>query len=119
MNNGFILPAIAGGAVTGRLIVKKDGQGRVVPAGAGPDQVVGVSDIHAQCVAGDRISIHATAGLAEVIASAAIPFGARVSASAGGKAKVAAAGDHVIGIAWTDAEADGDYFKVLLAPHKL
>jgi len=56
----------------------------------------------------------AIAGISQVVAGAAITRGASVASGSAGKAKTAASGNRVLGIAMDAAAADGDIIRVLL-----
>jgi len=55
-------------------------------------------------------------GISRVVAAGPISSRARVMSNNVGKAVVATAGNNVVGIALTEAAADGDWINVLLTP---
>lgn len=55
-------------------------------------------------------------GISRIVAAEAITERDRVASDDGGKAVVATDGDHVVGIALTEAAEDGDWINVLLTP---
>jgi len=106
----------AAAAILAARIVKYDGSGNVVPATAAADLSIGVSDPTVEVASGDQVDVELT-GLVEIKASAAIAFGASVTAAADGKAVTAATGDVAVGWAFSNAEAADDIFLVQLCRH--
>lgn len=109
------------------LIVKYDSDGAVVLATAGTDIPLGIAIIEAgyndatgkesgKVAAGDDVDIQIK-DIGFVIASAAIKKGQEVTATTGGKAKAAAAGDYVLGVA-LNTVASGGYSKVQIAKYQ-
>lgn len=102
-------------------ILKYDGDGNVVLATAGTDIPVGVALIEAGCnditgqesgkvSVGDNVDIQIK-DIGYVLAGAEIAKGSEVAAGADGKAVVAASGNYVLGIALSQASADG-YLRI-------
>lgn len=109
------------------LIMKYDENGNVVPATAGTDMPVGIAIIEAgynditgvesgKAVIGDDIDI-LVKDMGVVIAGAEIKKGQEVAAGADGKAAVAEAGNYVLGIALSNAAADG-FLKIQIAKYQ-
>ena len=108
-------------------IMKYDGSGNVVLAGAGTDIPVGIALIEAgyndisgaesgKVAAGDYVDIQIK-DIGYVLASATITKGQEVTAGAGGLAAVAAAGNYVLGIALNSAKKD-EYCRVQIAKYQ-
>lgn len=104
-----------------------DSNGTVVLATDGTKPITGIALIEAggndisgvesgKVVAGDDVDIQIK-DIGYVIASAAIAKGAEVTATTGGLAKTAAAGDFVIGIA-LNAAAEGEYIRLQVAKYQ-
>lgn len=102
-------------------IMKYDGNGNVVLAGAGTDIPIGVAIIEAGCNditgqesgkinSGDDVDIQIK-DIGYVLAGAEISKGSEITSSADGKAAVATSGDYVLGIALSKASADG-YLRI-------
>jgi len=106
----------AGAALAAALIVKFDGSGNAVPATAATDLSIGVSDPTVEVAAGDRTDV-TLSGLVEVKASAAIAYGASVTAAADGKAVTAATGNVAVGWAFSNATAADDILLIHLGRH--
>jgi hypothetical protein len=70
---------------------------------------------HAADAAGDQVDVYA-GGIVKVEASAAITRGVEIASSTDGRAKVAVAGDIVMGISEGPASAAGKFVRVRLAP---
>ena len=98
-------------------IMKYDENGNVVLATAGTDIPVGIALIEAgynditgvesgKAMTGDSVDI-LIKEIGVVIAGAEIKKGQEIAAGADGLAAVAASGDYVLGIALTNAKADG------------
>jgi hypothetical protein len=91
-------------------LVKVDGDGKAALAGAGENAVGVLQDKPASgafgCVQVD--------GVSQVIAGEAINEGDLISATAAGKAQVAASGEFIVGRALTAAGADAEYFSMLV-----
>lgn len=109
------------------LIMKYDGNGKVVLATAGTDKPLGIALIEAgynditgkeagMVKTGDNVDI-LVKDMGVVLAGAAIKKGQEVAAGAGGKAAVAASGDYVLGIALDDAAQD-EYLTIQIAKYK-
>lgn len=109
------------------LIMKYDENGNVVLATAGTDMPVGIAIIEAgynditgvesgKVVTGDDIDI-LVKDMGVVIAGAEIKKGQEVAAGADGKAAVAASGDYVLGIALSNAAAEG-FLKIQIAKYQ-
>ena len=105
-----------------------DNDGNVVVATNGTKPIVGIAIIEAgindisgvesgKVAAGDDVDIQIK-DIGYVIASAAIAKGAEVTATTGGLAKTASAGDFVIGIALSAATAANDYIRVQVAKYQ-
>lgn len=108
-------------------IMKYDENGNVVLATAGTDIPMGICLIESgynditgansgKVAVGDDVDI-LVKDMGVVLAGATIKKGQEVAAGAEGKAAVAAAGDHVIGIALDNAEAD-EYMAIQIAKYK-
>ena len=108
-------------------IMKFDSNGKAVLATAGTDIPLGIALIEAgynditgaeagKVAAGDDVDI-LIKEMGVVIAGAEIKKGQEVTAGADGKAAVAASGNYVLGIAITDAPADG-YLHIQIAKYK-
>ena len=108
-------------------IMKYDENGNVVLATAGADIPMGIALIEAgynditgvesgKVVAGDDVDI-LIKDMGVVIAGAEIKKGQEVAAGADGLAAVAASGDYVLGIAITNAAADG-FLRVQIAKYQ-
>ena len=108
-------------------IMKYDENGNVVLATAGTDIPMGICLIESgynditgansgKVAVGDDVDI-LVKDMGVVLAGATIKKGQEVAAGAEGKAAVAAAGDHVIGIALDNAEAD-EYMEIQIAKYK-
>lgn len=87
-------------------------EGQVVVIAAVTDLPIGVQ-LDAPNAAGKPIEVQSD-GVVEVIAGAAIAYGAEVQTNAAGKAITAAATGRAVGRALTPAAADGDRISVLL-----
>ena len=98
-------------------IMKYDENGKVVLAAAGTDIPLGIAIIEAgynditgleagKVAVGDDVDIQIK-DMGVVIASADIKKGQEIAAGADGLAAVAASGDYVLGLAITDAKANG------------
>lgn len=108
------------------LIMKYDTDGNVVPASAGTDTLLGVAIIEAgyndvsgvesgKVEAGDDVDIQIK-DIGYILAGAEIKKGNEVTADKDGKAAVAAAGNHVIGVALSNANAGG-YVRVQITKY--
>ena len=108
-------------------IMKYDENGKVVLATAGTDIPLGICLIESgyndisgatsgQVAVGDDVDM-LIMDIGMVLAGASIKKGQEVAAGAEGKAAVAVAGDHVIGIALDNAEAD-EYLAVQIVKYK-
>lgn len=108
-------------------IMKYDENGNVVLATAGTDIPMGICLIESgynditgansgKVAVGDDVDI-LVKDMGVVLAGATIKKGQEVAAGAEGKAAVAASGDHVIGIALDNAEAD-EYMAIQIAKYK-
>lgn len=108
-------------------IMKYDENGNVVLATAGTDIPMGICLIESgynditgansgKVAVGDDVDI-LVKDMGVVLAGASIKKGQEVAAGAEGKAAVAASGDHVIGIALDNAEAD-EYMAIQIAKYK-
>lgn len=91
-------------------LVKVDGDGKAALAGAGEAAVGVLIDKPASGVMG-AVQVD---GVAPVVAGEAINEGDLISATAAGKAQVAASGEHIIGRALTAAGADLEQFSMLV-----
>ncbi|PHY20809.1 capsid cement protein [Caulobacter sp. BP25] len=118
MHPGLTKNYTAGAAVARRRIVKFDAvDGQVLQGAAATDAIFGVSDMSADCVAGDRVDVRLT-GVAEIDVGGAITRGAPVTSDANGKAVAAApaAGSNVRIIGFANATyANGDIGDFLLS----
>lgn len=117
----------AGADLTGSQfrLVKLSAANTVVVATAATDTIIGI--LQNAPIPGDaaRVTLLSAQGTAQVVASAAIAVGARITATTGGKAVTAvqaAAGAQpttsVAGVAIDAAAADGDLIEVMLADFK-
>lgn len=108
-------------------IMKYDENGNVVLATAGADIPMGIALIEAgynditgkesgKVMAGDDVDI-LIKDMGVVIAGAEIKKGQEVAAGADGLAAVAASGDYVLGIALTNAAADG-FLRIQIAKYQ-
>lgn len=108
-------------------IMKYDENGKVVLATAGTDIPLGICLIESgyndisgatsgKVAVGDDVDM-LIKDIGMVLAGASIKKGQEVAAGAEGKAAVAVAGDHVIGIALDNAEAD-EYLAVQIVKYK-
>jgi len=93
------------------FFVAQDANGRAVLAGNGAN-AEGVLQ-NAPDLLGKAASV-AVSGTSKVVAGAAIALNAKVASDAAGKAKTAASGNRVLGVAREAALADGDIISVLL-----
>lgn len=109
------------------LIMKYDGNGKVVLATAGTDKPVGIALIEAgyndmtgkeagKVNIGDNVDI-LVKDMGVVLAGAAIKKGDEVTAGDAGMAAVAAAGTYVLGIALDDAAA-GEYLNIQITKYQ-
>ena len=108
-------------------IMKYDENGNVVLATAGTDIPVGIALIEAgyndisgvesgKVVTGDSVDI-LVKDMGVVLAGTTIKKGQEVTAGANGLAAVAAAGNYVLGIALSDATANG-FLKIQIAKYQ-
>ena len=108
-------------------IMKYDSNGNVVLATAGTDIPVGIALIEAgyndisgvesgKVVTGDSVDI-LVKDMGVVLAGTTIKKGQEVTAGADGLAAVAAAGNYVLGIALSDATANG-FLKIQIAKYQ-
>jgi len=100
------------------LILKYDTDGNVVVAADGTAPLLGVSIIESgyNDISGEDVDI-LIKDIGFVIASAEIKKGQEVTATTGGKAAVAAAGDYVIGVALNNVSAGG-YSRLQLSKYQ-
>ncbi len=91
------------------VIVNTSGLAAV--AGAG---VVNVGILQNKPAAAGRAAEIMVSGVSKMVAAEAITAGDDIATDAAGKAVDAATADHVLGLALTDAAADGEIFSVLL-----
>lgn len=109
------------------LIMKYDGEGNVVLATAGTDVPLGIALIEAgmnditgqesgKIRKGDDVDI-LIKDMGVVIAGTDIKKGQEITAGANGKAAVAAEGNYVLGVAITDAKAEG-FLHVQITKYK-
>lgn len=109
------------------LIMKYDTNGDVVLATAGTDIPVGIAIIEAgynditgntsgKAAKGDDIDI-LVKDMGVVLAGATIKKGQEVTAGAGGKAAVAAAGNYVLGIA-LESVSEGEYCMIQITKYQ-
>lgn len=128
-NQSVTIVEMAGAAIEDvrNLIMKYDDNGDVVLATAGTDMPIGIALIETGCnditgqnsgkvEVGDNVDI-LIKDRGVVLAGAAIKKGQEVAAGADGKAAVAAAGDYVLGVALTAAEAD-EYLEVQITKYQ-
>jgi hypothetical protein len=87
--------------------VEADG---TLPAGAGADAM----GVNYSKVTSGRPATVVVAGVAKVVAGAAVAVKDKIQTDANGKAIPATTGDHVLGMALTAAGADGEVIEVLL-----
>lgn len=104
-------------------IVKYDSNGDVVLATAGTDIPVGIAiieagynDITGTVAKGDDVDIQVK-DIGYVIAGAAIKKGQEITSGADGLAAVAAAGNYILGIALSDASANG-YVRIQISKYQ-
>lgn len=108
-------------------ILKYDASGNVVLATSGSAPLVGIAIIEAgmndisgaesgKAAAGDDIDVQIK-DIGYVIASASISKGAEVTATTGGLAVTASAGDYVIGTALASA-VEGDYLRIQISKYQ-
>lgn len=108
-------------------IMKYDENGNVVLATAGTDMPIGIALIEAGCnditgkesgkvAVGDDVDI-LVKEMGVVIAGAEIKKGQEVAAGANGLAAVAASGDYVLGIALSNATANG-FLRIQIAKYQ-
>lgn len=129
INQSVTISEKAGAAVDDvrNLILKYDTDGNVVPATDGTNPLLGLAIIESgyndisgaesgKVAKGDDVDIQIK-DIGFIIASAEIKKGQEVTATAGGKATVAAAGDYVIGVALNSVSAGG-YSKVQIAKYQ-
>lgn len=117
MHPGLTKTFIAGAAIARRRFIKFDAvDGQVLQGAAATDGLFGVSDMSADCAAGDRVDVRLS-NVAEVDIGGTIPRGSLVTSDANGKAVAAApaAGSNVrvMGIALASYVA-GDIGDVFL-----
>jgi len=93
------------------FLVKVDASGQAALGGLG-EVCVGV--LQDKPSAAGRAAEVGTEGVSKCVASAAIAAGATVSCTAAGKAKTAATGEFVVGVARSAAAADGEVFQLML-----
>lgn len=109
------------------LIMKYDDNGNVVLATAGTDIPVGIALIETgfndisgaeagKVVIGENVDI-LVKDMGVVLAGATIKKGQEITAGAGGKAAVAAAGNYVLGVALDNAEA-GEYLNIQITKYQ-
>lgn len=109
------------------LIMKYDDNGNVVLATAGTDIPVGIALIETgfndisgaeagKVIVGENVDI-LVKDMGVVLAGATIKKGQEITAGAGGKAAVAAAGNYVLGVALDNAEA-GEYLNIQIAKYQ-
>lgn len=128
INQSVTIVEKAGAAIADarNLIMKYDTDGNVVPASAGTDTLLGVAIIEAgyndvtgvesgKVEAGDDVDIQIK-DIGYILAGAEIKKGNEVTADKDGKAAVAAAGNYVIGVALSNANAGG-YVRVQIAKY--
>lgn len=128
-NQSVTIVEMAGAAIEDvrNLIMKYDDNGDVVLATAGTDMPIGIALIETGCnditgqnsgkvEVGDNVDI-LIKDRGVVLAGASIKKGQEVAAGADGKAAVAAAGDYVLGVALTAAEAD-EYLEVQITKYQ-
>lgn len=115
----------AGGVIAARRIVQVGRTvGQVIQADAASDTTqaerpLGISDELGAKAASGRIDVH-LAGIADVEAAGAVPYGATVKADSQGQAvATTAANDFVVGIALDAATTAGDLIPVLIAPQRI
>lgn len=129
INQSVTITEKAGAAIEDvrNLIMKYDGDGNVILATDGTKPLLGVSLIESgyndisgvesgKVENGDDVDIQIK-DIGFVIASAEIKKGQEVTATTGGKAAVAAAGDYVIGLALNSVAAGG-YSKVQITKYQ-
>lgn len=129
-NSSATIVEKAGAAVTDvrNLLMNYDNDGDVVVATNGTKPFVGIALIEAgindisgaesgKVAEGDDVDI-LVKDIGYVIAGAAIAKGAELTATTGGKATTASAGDYVIGIALSAATAAGEYVRVQVAKYQ-
>lgn len=98
--------------VIGGRLVSVTGNRTVGPAGADSASVVGVAAV--DTVAGEKVTVFTRAGgVQQLVASAAIAAGAKVTSAAAGKIVTQGAGTNPIGLALEAAAADLDVVDVL------
>ena len=118
MHPGLTKTYTAGAAIARRRIVKFDVvDSQVLQGAAATDFIFGVSDMSADCAAGDRVDVRLT-GVVEIDVGGAITRGAPVTSDANGKAVAAApaAGVNARIIGFANATyAAGDVGDVFLA----
>lgn len=109
------------------LIMKYDDNGNVVLATAGTDIPVGIALIETgfndisgaeagKVIVGENVDI-LVKDMGVVLAGATIKKGQEITAGAGGKAAVAAAGNYVLGVALDNAEA-GEYLNIQITKYQ-
>lgn len=119
INNSATIVEAAGAEIADcrNRIMKYDGNGNVVLATAGTDIPLGIALIESgyndisgkesgKVASGDDVDIQVK-DIGYVMAGATIKKGQELAAGANGLAAVAAAGNYVLGIALTSAEANG------------
>ena len=99
------------------LILKYDTDGNVVVAADGTAPLLGVSIIEGGYNDISGVEAGMVKNIGFVIASAEIKKGQEVTATTGGKAAVAAAGDYVIGVALNNVSAGG-YSRLQLSKYQ-
>lgn len=130
INQSVTIVEQAGAEITDcrNKLLAYDSNGNVVLATDGTKPIVGIALIEAgtndisgmesgKVAAGEDVDIQIK-DIGYAIASAAIVKGAEVTATTGGLAKTAAAGDYVIGVALNAANAANDYIRIQVAKYQ-
>ena len=106
-------PRIAGGVVTARAVVERDGTtGKVTVSNGAGDIPDGIA-ADAAAADGDELSV-ITFGEAEVVAAGAININTDVQSNGDGKVKAVTTGGYVIGRLKEAATADGHKVRIFV-----
>lgn len=115
-NTGIDKGFIAAAAITKHRAVKLSADQTVTPVTGATDQIIGVAlwSVTAGELAKQKAASVRVFGIAEMECSAAITIGAEVGMASDGRAKAAASGERVIGIAVSTTANSGERLAVAL-----
>ena len=113
--NYKVVSLLAGGPMTSNTFVESDSSGefQVTRANADTDRPLGVALKDGATTADNPVPV-AIAGIVPIVAGAAVSIGDQVAPDADGKARTAASGDSMCGLALTAASGADELISVLL-----